>query len=113
MINAVDENVLESEIRWNAKAGGCVVLASDGYPLTYETGKPISGLREVSAIPGITVFHAGTRLENGEYFTSGGRVLSVCASEPSLAQTMENIYAAVSAISFEGMHYRRDIGAGR
>jgi phosphoribosylamine--glycine ligase len=113
LVNAVDENVLESEIRWNAKAGGCVVLASGGYPQTYETGKPISGLREVSAIPGITVFHAGTRLENGEYLTSGGRVLSVCASEPSLAQTMENIYAAVSGISFEGMHYRRDIGAGR
>ena len=66
-----------------------------------------------SGIPGITVFHAGTKLENDEYYTNGGRVLDVCASEPTLAQTMENIYSAISAISFEGMHFRRDIGAVR
>jgi phosphoribosylamine--glycine ligase len=113
LLNAVNENVLKSEVQWNAKAGGCVVLASGGYPQAYEKGKPISGLKEVSAIPGITIFHAGTKLENGGYVTSGGRVLNVCASETTLVQTMENIYTAVSAISFEGMHYRRDIGAVR
>lgn len=113
LLNAVNENVLKSEVQWNAKAGGCVVLASGGYPQAYEKGKPISGLKEVSAIPGITIFHAGTKLENGGYVTSGGRVLNVCASETTLAQTMENIYTAVSAISFEGMHYRRDVGAVR
>jgi phosphoribosylamine--glycine ligase len=113
LLNAVNENVLKSEVQWNAKAGGCVVLASGGYPQAYEKGKPISGLKEVSAIPGITIFHAGTKLENGGYVTSGGRVLNVCASETTLGQTMENIYTAVSAISFEGMQYRRDIGAVR
>ncbi len=113
MLNAVNENVLKSEIQWNAKAGGCVVLASGGYPGAYEKGKPIAGLKEVSAIPGITVFHAGTKLENGEYYTNGGRVLNVCASEPTLAETMENIYSAIAAISFDGMHYRRDIGVAR
>jgi phosphoribosylamine--glycine ligase len=113
LVNAVNENVLKSPLQWNAKAGACVVLASGGYPLAYEKGKPISGLKEVSAIPGITVFHAGTKYENGEYTTNGGRVLDVCASETTLAQTMENVYAAVSGISFEGMHYRRDIGAVR
>jgi phosphoribosylamine---glycine ligase len=113
MLNALNENVLKSEVQWNAKAGGCVVLASGGYPLAYEKGKLITGLREVSAIPGIIIFHAGTKLENGEYYTNGGRVLNVCASEPTLAETMENIYSATAAISFEGMHFRRDIGAMR
>jgi phosphoribosylamine--glycine ligase len=113
LVNAVDENVLKTEIAWNSKAAGCVVLAAGGYPQAYEKGKTISGLNEVSSIPGITIFHAGTRLENGEYLTNGGRVLDVCASEPTLAQTMENIYAAVAAISFDGMQYRRDIGAAR
>ncbi len=113
MLNAINENVLKAGVQWSARAGGCVVLASGGYPLGYEKGKLITGLREVSAIPGITIFHAGTRLENGEYYTNGGRVLDVCASEPTLAGTMENIYSAISAISFEGMHFRRDIGAVR
>jgi len=113
LLEAVSENVLKSEIRWNAKASGCVVLASGGYPLSYEKGKPISGLMEISAGPGIQVFHAGTKYEGGEYLTNGGRVLNVCASEKTLAETMEKIYSAISAISFEGMHYRRDIGAVR
>jgi phosphoribosylamine--glycine ligase len=113
LLNAISENVLKSEIRWNAKASGCVVLASGGYPVSCEKGKPISGLKEVSAIPGIHIFHAGTKYEGGEYLTSGGRVLNVCASEKTLAETMENIYSAVSAVSFEGLHYRRDIGALR
>lgn len=113
LLNALEENVLETEIRWNAKSSGCVVLASGGYPLSYEKGKEIAGLDEISSIPGITVFHAGTKQANGKYLTNGGRVLNVCASEKTLAETMENIYAAISGISFEGMHYRRDIGALR
>jgi len=113
LLNAVSENILKSEIRWNDKASGCVVLASGGYPVSYEKGKLISGLKEVSAIPGIRVFHAGTKFEGGEYLTNGGRVLNVCASEKTLAGTMENIYSAISGISFEGMHFRRDIGALR
>ena len=113
MLNALNENVLKSEVQWTSKAGGCVVLASGGYPLAYEKGKLISGLKEVLTIPGITVFHAGTRLENDEYYTNGGRVLNVCACEPTLAEAMENIYSAVAAISFDGMHFRRDIGLVR
>lgn len=113
MTNALDGSVLKSEVRWTDRAGGCVVLASGGYPGAYEKGKLISGLKEVSAIPGITVFHAGTKFEDGEYYTNGGRVLNVCASEPTLAETMGNIYTAISVINFDGMHYRRDIGAVR
>jgi phosphoribosylamine--glycine ligase len=110
LLNAISENVLKAEIEWNGQASGCVVLASGGYPLSYEKGMQISGLKEISGIPGITIFHAGTKFEGGEYYTNGGRVLDVCASEKTLAGAMENIYSAISGISFEGMHYRRDIG---
>jgi len=113
LLDAVSENVLKSEVRWSDRASGCVVLASGGYPLAYEKGKPIKGLKETSALPGIQVFHAGTKFEGGEYLTSGGRVLNVCASEKTLAETMGKIYSAISGISFEGLHYRRDIGALR
>jgi len=110
LLNAGVENVLKTEIAWNVQASGCVVLASGGYPLAYEKGKLIRGLKEISGLPGITVFHAGTKFEGGEYYTNGGRVLNICASEKTLSGTMENIYSAVSGISFEGMHYRRDVG---
>ncbi|MDH7512146.1 MAG: phosphoribosylamine--glycine ligase [Clostridiales bacterium] len=110
LLNALEGNVLKTEMRWKEKASACVVLASGGYPLAYEKGKPITGLKEVSAIPGIVVFHAGTKYENGEYFTNGGRVLNVCASAKTLGEALENIYSAISAISFDGMHFRRDIG---
>lgn len=112
-LNCLDGDVLKGEVRWSDRASGCVVLASGGYPLAYEKGKLIRGLKEVSAIPGIVVFHAGTKYQGDEYFTSGGRVLNVCASEKTLAETMDNIYSAIAAISFEGMHYRRDIGMMR
>jgi phosphoribosylamine--glycine ligase len=111
LLHAQEENMLKEEIRWSDKASGCVVLASGGYPVAYEKGKLINGLKEISDIPGITVFHAGTKFENGEYYTNGGRVLNICSSEKTLAEAMENIYSATSGISFEGMHYRRDIGA--
>lgn len=108
-----EDNALKKEIKWSRNPSACVVLASGGYPLKYVKGKLIEGLKRVSAIPGITIFHAGTRFEKGEYFTNGGRVLNVCASEETLAQTMDKIYKAISEIHFEAMHYRRDIGATR
>lgn len=113
LLAAVEGNVLEKEIDWNANASGCVVAASGGYPIKYEKGKVIEGLNEAESFPGIQVFHAGTRFENGQYFTNGGRVLNVCASEKTLAETMDKIYRALSRIYFEAMHWRRDIGALR
>ena len=89
------------------------VAASGGYPIKYEKGKVIEGLKEAESFPGIQVFHAGTRFENEQYFTNGGRVLNVCASEKTLAETMDKIYRAISRIYFEAMHWRRDIGALR
>lgn len=113
LLNVISGNVLKSEIQWNAHASGCVVLASGGYPLSYEKGKPISGLTEAEGLPGIVIFHAGTKAEDDQVLTSGGRVLNVCASEKTLAGTMEKIYGAVTRISFDGMHYRQDIGVLR
>jgi len=108
---AVEENVLATEARWSQNPSGCVVLASGGYPIRYEKGKMISGLAEAAAMPGVTIFHAGTKFENDAYTTAGGRVLGVCASEPTLDATMKKIYGAIERIHFEASHYRRDIGA--
>ncbi|MHB0913341.1 MAG: phosphoribosylamine--glycine ligase, partial [Armatimonadota bacterium] len=88
-----------------------VVAASGGYPGPYEKGKPISGLSEAEALPGVTVFHAGTALAGGETVTSGGRVLGVTGIGRDFAEAIDAAYAGVEKISFAGMHYRKDIGA--
>ena len=113
LLSALGDNVLEKEIKWSEKPSGCVVLASGGYPGNYEKGKLIRGLKEVSEMPGLTLFHAGTKKEGDRFYTDGGRVIGVCAAEKTLAETMEKIYKAISRIHFEAMHYRRDIGAKR
>jgi phosphoribosylamine--glycine ligase len=111
VILAVTDGTLDRiDVRWRADAAVCVMLASGGYPGSYETGKPIEGLGDVD--PDVVVFHAGTREdENGRIVTAGGRVFGVTATAPSLAEARERAYANVSRIRFEGMHYRRDIGA--
>jgi len=113
LLSVVEENVLEKEIKWDRKASGCVILASGGYPLEYEKGKRIQGLDEASAIDGITIFHAGTKQQEGEYYTNGGRVVGICAAEKSLAEAMGKIYKAISKISFDAMQFRKDIGVLR
>jgi len=113
LLSIVEENVLKKEIKWSHRPAACVVLASGGYPVKYEKGKKIEGLMEASGIPGITIFHAGTKFQGGDYFTDGGRVLGVSASEDTLAETMDRIYKAISLISFEAMHFRGDIGVKR
>jgi len=111
LMSVIDEDLLREEIKWSPKPSGCVVIASGGYPLKYEKGKFIAGLEEAEKIPGLVIFHAGTSLANGKYYTNGGRVLNVCASEPTLSQTMKKIYEHIPVINFEGMFYRKDIGA--
>jgi phosphoribosylamine--glycine ligase len=113
LAGAAEGNILKTEAKWSANPSACVVVASGGYPLRYDKGKAISGLTDVSEIPGITVFHAGTKFENDTYTTAGGRVLGVCASEATFEETMKKIYDAIGRIYFEAMHYRRDIGAVR
>ena len=113
LLAIIEEDAQGKEIQWSPKASGCVVLASGGYPLAYEKGKRIEGLNQASETPGIAIFHAGTKFQDGEYYTNGGRVLGICASEENLSVTMEKIYKTISGISFEGLHFRKDIGALR
>ena len=87
-----------------------VVLASGGYPGTFETGKVITGLDEAASLPDTRVFHAGSAARDGDIVTSGGRVLTVVGSGHCFAEARERAYAAVSRITFEQMHCRRDIG---
>jgi phosphoribosylamine--glycine ligase len=87
-----------------------VVLASRGYPATSESGRVIQGLARAQAMPGVAVFHAGTRLHDGQVVTAGGRVLTVVGRGPTFEDAMARAYAGVEALHFEGMHYRRDIG---
>jgi len=87
-----------------------VVLASGGYPGSYEPGKPITGIDEAEALDGVLVFHAGTAERDGRLVTSGGRVLTVVARGADYRSAIARAYEGVSKISFEGMHYRKDIG---
>lgn len=87
-----------------------VVLATPGYPGPVTTGQPIHGLDRAAAVPGVLVFHAGTRMANGGVVTAGGRVLTVVGRGPSYDAAMRKAYEGVAQINFDGMQYRRDIG---
>jgi phosphoribosylamine---glycine ligase len=108
---SVGGRVSDGDFRWSPDASVCVVIASGGYPGTFEAGKKIAGLEQAGALEGIKVFHAATSKREDVYFTSGGRVLGVTARAADLANGVERAYHAVSSIGFEGMHYRKDIAA--
>ena len=101
---------LPSTVRWRPEAAVCVVLASGGYPGEYQTGKSISGIEEAEKLPDVTVFHAGTALEDGRLVTAGGRVLGVTALGADIPAAIARAYDAVAKICFEGIHFRKDIG---
>ena len=100
-----------TQLKWSADAAVCVVLASAGYPGKPEIGKAITGIEAAEKLEGVTVFHAGTKTDAGKLVTAGGRVLGVTARGRDLRAAVERAYAAVDKIRFEGMHFRRDIGA--
>ena len=103
----------EVEVKWSDKFSCCLVLASGGYPRSYKKGCEIHGLVD-GQLPGggAEVFHAGTKkLEGGTLVTSGGRVLGLSVTAPTLREAIDGAYAAAEKLSFENMHYRRDIGA--
>ncbi len=99
------------KLRWKPGASVCVVMASGGYPGKYETGKRIEGLTDAMNIAGVKVLHAGTKREGNAILTSGGRVLGVTASGNTLDAAMASAYQAIANIRFDGMHFRKDIGA--
>jgi phosphoribosylamine--glycine ligase len=97
--------------RWNPQPAVCVVMASEGYPGSHATGRPIQGLEDAARLPNVKVFHAGTARKDEAIVTSGGRVLGVTAWADSLAEARNSAYQAVEMIRFKGAQYRRDIAA--
>ncbi len=102
----------QTEVRWRPGAAATVVAASEGYPGNYPKGREITGLAQAETLPGVAVFHAGTRRDaEGRLLTDGGRVLTVTGLGDTLKEALERAYAGLEPIHFEGMHFRRDIGA--
>ena len=97
-------------VEFDPGAACCVILASGGYPTHYEKGKEIV-VTDEEKLKGATVYHAGTALKDGRLVTSGGRVLGVTCTAPSLEEAVKRAYDAASGIAFEGVHFRKDIGA--
>lgn len=106
----IDERLAEVTLSWDTRPAVCVVLAAEGYPGSYETGKRISGLEALRDWEEGVVFHAGTAYVDGALVTTGGRVLGITATGEELAEAIAAAYQAVEKISWPGMHYRRDIG---
>ena len=106
----IDEKLSDLDIEWDNGAAACVVMASGGYPVSYKKGIEMFGLNDNGGVDGAIVYHAGTKYENGKFYTNGGRVLGVTATADTLDEALEKAYAAVGKISFEGAHYRHDIG---
>lgn len=110
MLSVINRCLHQQEIRWHNNHTACVVMASGGYPGPYEKGKEIMGLDEAAQMKGVYVFHAGTETKGGKTVTAGGRVLGVTAWCDTLQGALDKAYGAVEKITFEGAHYRSDIG---
>jgi phosphoribosylamine--glycine ligase len=109
---SIEGRVSEGDFKWSQEASVCVVMASGGYPGTFDAVKRITGLEEAGAIEGVKIFHSGSTKRGEGYYTSGGRVLGVTARAGSLETAVGKAYEACGKISFDGAHYRKDI-AGR
>jgi len=109
--NLAEGDLDGGNLRTSSGAAACVVLASDGYPIEYETGFEITGIQEAEALEDVSVTHAGTRLTpEGRLVTDGGRVLGVTAVGPDLPTALDRAYDGVDCVHFEGKTFRRDIG---
>ncbi len=106
----IDGKLAETQLRWIPGAAACVVASSAGYPGSYKTGLPISGLTNASMVPGVQVFHSGTSKLGLGLVTSGGRVLCASALGDTLQQSLARAYQALAEVQFEGVYFRRDIG---
>ena len=110
IMESMIDTTSEVELRWNGNHACTVVMCSKGYPQSPETGDKISGIRNAITIPGVTVFHSGTIKKGEDYFTRGGRVLSITGVGKSLQDAIFRAYTGVSRISWNGEHHRKDIG---
>ena len=110
IFEAIDNETLSDlDVEWSDDACACVIMASGGYPKSYPKGIEITGLSN-GQLDGVTVYHAGTKLQDNKLVTSGGRVLGVTALGDTLENALKKSYDAVEKIHFEGAHYRHDIG---
>ena len=108
IMKAVSEKKLHTvDVKWKQEHAACLVLASKGYPGSYEKGKVITGLNDAEDV---IIFHAGTKEVEGSIVTNGGRVLNICALGTNLDETRAKVYRAAEKIDFEGKVYRTDIG---
>jgi phosphoribosylamine--glycine ligase len=110
MLAVADGKLDDVELKWDPRPALCVVASSKGYPSSYPTGLPITGLADADAIPDVKVFHSGTAKKGNEIVTDGGRVLAVTALGNTIADAQKRAYQAMDKIHFEGMHFRKDIG---
>lgn len=109
VLTFADGQPLDTENIWHPGYAVSITLASGGYPGSYRSGLPIVGIEDANRLDGVQVFHAGTAMKDGQLVTAGGRVLSVAAYALTLPIALARAYEAINHISFEGMHYRRDI----
>ena len=111
VLRAIHGETLDSvRLRWDSDCSVCVVMASGGYPGKYPTGRPIQGVGDAEAVGQVKVFHAGTRLQDGQPVTAGGRVLGITARDADLQAAVARAYRALERVRFEPMHFRTDIG---
>ena len=111
LMNACAEgNLSDKKISWSKESAVCVILASGGYPKFYKKNLPIDGITKAKSL-GAMIFHAGTKILNGELVTSGGRVLGVTITAPTLREAVDKVYRCVEVIHFDDVHYRHDIAA--
>jgi phosphoribosylamine--glycine ligase len=107
---SIDGRLDQVELRWTPGASACVVASSSGYPGSYKTGFPITGLSTAAEVPGVQIFHSGSARLGSQLMTGGGRVLAAAAAAPSLQEALARAYQAMAEIQFEGIYFRRDIG---
>jgi phosphoribosylamine--glycine ligase len=106
----IDEDLENVNLGWDQRAAVCVVLASGGYPVAYDTGYKIKGLDEIKKYDNVFVFHSGTLLKDDHYVTNGGRVLGLTVLGDDLYDAINQVYEYVDEVYFKDMHYRTDIG---
>jgi phosphoribosylamine--glycine ligase len=112
MRTAADGKLAVNNLRWRREAAACVVVAASGYPESPRKGDEITGVDDALAIPGVTIYHAGTKRDDeGRLLTAGGRVLSVCGRGATLKDALKTAYEGVDKIQFADIQYRTDIGA--
>ncbi|MBQ4465926.1 MAG: phosphoribosylamine--glycine ligase [Oscillospiraceae bacterium] len=110
MLATYEGNLDTLDVKWKNESAACVVMASGGYPVKYESGKEIAGLDDKGQTAGVFVYHAGTKFADEKFLTAGGRVLGVTATADTLENALAQSYKAVETISWEKVHYRHDIG---